>query len=141
LAKTKSKRPVAKGIDAPIKLLFPKALHAAKLEFSLLGLGDIVIPGIFVAMMLRFDAQQRLRHLPYFRANLAAYVLALLTTVGVMHFFESAQPALLYLVPGCLGAAFATALARGELKALWAFSLEDAPAAAGEAAGGDKKKQ
>jgi minor histocompatibility antigen H13 len=119
---------VAKGIDAPIKLLFPKDLLAAKLEFSLLGLGDIVIPGIFVAMMLRFDAQQRLRGLPYFRAQLLAYVLALVTTVGVMHVFNAAQPALLYLVPGCLAAAGLTAVARGELGELWKFSEEAAPA-------------
>lgn len=116
---------VAKGIDAPIKLLFPKQLGAAKMEYSLLGLGDIVIPGIFVAMMLRFDARRQLRSLPYFRANMAAYVLALVTTVSVMHFFEAAQPALLYLVPGCLGAAFATATARGELGLLWRFSEEE----------------
>lgn len=124
---------VAKGIDAPIKLLFPKQLGAAKMEFSLLGLGDIVIPGIFVAMMLRFDAARKLRSLPYFRANMAAYVLALVTTVAVMHVFEAAQPALLYLVPGCLGAAFATAAARGELGALWRFSEEEE---AGEPAAG-----
>jgi minor histocompatibility antigen H13 len=46
---------VAKSIDAPIKLLFPKNLSATPPEFSLLGLGDIVIPGIFVALCLRYD--------------------------------------------------------------------------------------
>jgi len=46
---------VAKSIDAPIKLLFPKNWAATPPEFSLLGLGDIVIPGIFVSMCLRYD--------------------------------------------------------------------------------------
>ena len=47
---------VAKGIDAPIKLLFPKDWEAEDgKKFSLLGLGDIVIPGIFVSLCLRFD--------------------------------------------------------------------------------------
>lgn len=46
---------VAKNIDAPIKLLFPKNLNASPPEFSLLGLGDIVLPGIFIAMCLRYD--------------------------------------------------------------------------------------
>ena len=46
---------VAKSIDAPIKLLFPKNWGATPPEFSLLGLGDIVIPGIFVSMCLRYD--------------------------------------------------------------------------------------
>jgi hypothetical protein len=56
---------VAKNIDAPIKLLFPRLLDAAavagaKRPMSMLGLGDIVIPGIFVALMLRYDVQVRL---------------------------------------------------------------------------------
>ena len=49
---------VAKSFDAPIKLLFPRAmdLEKAAKPFSMLGLGDIVIPGVFVALMLRYDA-------------------------------------------------------------------------------------
>ena len=35
--------------------------------------------------------------------------------------FQSGQPALLYLVPACLGASLLTALLRGELGALLAF--------------------
>ena len=35
---------VAKGLNAPIKLLFPKALGVTPMPFSMLGLGDIVIP-------------------------------------------------------------------------------------------------
>ena len=46
---------VAKNIDAPIKLLFPKDWTADPPQFSLLGLGDIVLPGIFISMCLRFD--------------------------------------------------------------------------------------
>ena len=53
---------VAKNIDAPIKLLFPTEWNAidaetgeTKPKFSLLGLGDIVIPGVFIALALRFD--------------------------------------------------------------------------------------
>jgi minor histocompatibility antigen H13 len=46
---------VAKGIDAPIKLMFPKDFSGEKPQYSILGLGDIVIPGIFVSLCLRFD--------------------------------------------------------------------------------------
>lgn len=35
---------VAKGINAPIKILFPKALGVKPMPLSMLGLGDIVIP-------------------------------------------------------------------------------------------------
>jgi len=36
---------VARKFNAPIKLLFPKELWAEEMQFSMLGLGDIVIPG------------------------------------------------------------------------------------------------
>ena len=38
---------VAKSFDAPIKLLFPRALATTDTDavFSMLGLGDIVLPG------------------------------------------------------------------------------------------------
>ena len=51
---------IAKSFDGPIKILFPRVLpnvaEGIKGEFSLLGLGDIVIPGLFVALLLRLDA-------------------------------------------------------------------------------------
>ena len=61
---------------------------------------------------------------PYFTANLVAYTLGLGLTVGVMHFFDSAQPALLYLVPACIGTSLATAAYRGEMGSLLNFSVE-----------------
>jgi minor histocompatibility antigen H13 len=46
---------VARSFDAPIKLLFPRVDPLTlKPEFSMLGLGDIVIPGVFVALALRW---------------------------------------------------------------------------------------
>jgi len=46
---------VAKNIDAPIKLQFPRDLLSDPPQYSILGLGDIVIPGIFVSLCLRYD--------------------------------------------------------------------------------------
>jgi minor histocompatibility antigen H13 len=46
------------------------------------------------------------------------------TTMFVMIKFNAAQPALLYLVPACLGSSFLTAIVRGEVKALLAYSEE-----------------
>ena len=59
---------VAKSFDAPIKLLFPRveSLAEGKAPFSMLGLGDIVVPGIFVALILRYDAKQNFTS-KYFR--------------------------------------------------------------------------
>lgn len=59
-----------------------------------LGLGDIVIPGIFIALLRRFDhrigsikkSPKRNRH--YFLITIAAYALGLFVTMAVMHFFK-----------------------------------------------------
>ena len=42
----------------PYSVVFPQDLLEKGLEahnFAMLGLGDIVIPGIFIALLLRFD--------------------------------------------------------------------------------------
>ena len=39
--------------------------------------------------------------------------------------FEAAQPALLYLVPACLGSSILCATVRGELKELFEYSEEE----------------
>jgi len=111
---------VAKSFDAPIKLLFPKNFLAAEYSFSMLGLGDIVIPGIFIALLLRYDLHryQRDRAQPdtyYFKSTLLAYTIGLITTIFVMHTFQAAQPALLYLVPACLGASASCGYMLGDL--------------------------
>ena len=134
---------VAKNVDGPIKLLFPRKLQQGlyplsdddKGEFSLLGLGDIVIPGLFVALLLRFDfvraglknSSQKLSQsfpMPYFIVNIISYALGLVTTVAVMVFFKQAQPALLYLVPACLLGSLAVGLARSEFAPLFAYDEE-----------------
>jgi len=43
-------------------------------------------------------------------------------TLFIMHAFKHAQPALLYLVPGVLGAVWLTAVVRGEVKEMWEYS-------------------
>ncbi|GAB4813141.1 hypothetical protein N2152v2_000187 [Parachlorella kessleri] len=106
---------VAKSFDAPIKLLFPRGLDKAGLpQFSMLGLGDIVIPGVFVAIILRYDAEQGYKT-KYFYSAFGGYVAGLATTIVVMNVFNAAQPALLYIVPAVVGAVLAHAAARGEL--------------------------
>jgi len=123
---------VAKNFDAPIKLLFPKDIFADVFEFSMLGLGDIVIPGVFIALLLRYDAFRATKGKtqfpvgqwgkPYFYATFFGYILGLGTTIFVMHTFRAAQPALLYLVPTCVGFSFGTAFVLGDLKGLLAYS-------------------
>lgn len=55
---------VAKSFEAPAKLIFPVSHNPWRQ--SILGLGDIVIPGILIAMILRFDYhlnEERLKQL------------------------------------------------------------------------------
>jgi len=174
---------VAKSFDAPIKLLFPQCTllwGGEELRPSMLGLGDIVIPGIFIALLLRYDIWRNIQRLRaarlaspargvfskdeehdldclychvrvhstsfsagYFHANLVAYVAGLATTVLVMYAFQAAQPALLYLVPACLGSSLLMAVVRGDFKTLWAYTEneEDTAAAAEDGKAAAEKKE
>ncbi|RZC83031.1 hypothetical protein C5167_045817 [Papaver somniferum] len=109
---------VAKSFDAPIKLLFPTA-DAAR-PYSMLGLGDIVIPGIFVALALRFDVS-RGKEIRYFNSAFFGYALGMVLTIVVMNWFQAAQPALLYIVPAVIGSLAVHCLWNGEVKQLLAF--------------------
>jgi len=125
---------VATSLDLPIKLLWPKSMSFSSTRgFTMLGLGDVVIPGVFISLALRYDYHRYTKcpskssfTKPYFYAALVAYILGLATTMTVMHVFGHAQPALLYLSPACILSFFATALALGELKDAWSWS-DDPP--------------
>jgi len=119
---------VAKSFEAPIKLVFPQDLLENGLNatnFAMLGLGDIVIPGIFIALLLRYDMSLKRNSNFYFYATFIAYLAGLLLTIFIMHVYKHAQPALLYLVPACLGVPLFLALVRGDIKSM--FQYEDHP--------------
>ncbi|KAI3757032.1 hypothetical protein L6452_04565 [Arctium lappa] len=109
---------VAKSFDAPIKLLFPT--RDAVRPFSMLGLGDIVIPGIFVALALRFDVS-RGRKSHYFKSAFLGYAVGVVLTIIVMNWFQAAQPALLYIVPAVIGFLAVHCIWNGEVKPLLEF--------------------
>ena len=89
---------------------------------AMLGLGDIVIPGIFVALLLRYDRSLNRNSYFYFYTTFAAYIAGLAFTIGIMHWYKHAQPALLYLVPACLGAPLFMALIRGDIKSMFKYA-------------------
>lgn len=74
-------------------------------KFSLLGLGDIVLPGLFVALLLRLDfsiarnnrpegdyhAPLRSFRKPFFTWNLVAYAMGLCVVLWLMLYLEMAQ--------------------------------------------------
>lgn len=192
---------VATQIDVPVKMVFPKSnpdpkRPEEKPDMMMLGLGDVLLPGILCAMALRFDLwlfylRKQTRTTPgtsstsrdqskraedivnprteiikapyqdvtgkwgmsfwqgrlaaytlgadpsgsgsgsaavvptfpktYFLASLVGYSVGMLATLVVIIVWRHAQPALLYLCPGVLGATWLTALVRGEVKLMLAF--------------------
>lgn len=69
----------------------------------MLGLGDVVVPGTFIALALRYDYSHHQKgavgrpETPFFHATLGAYMASLATTMAVMHVWKTGQPALLYI--------------------------------------------
>ncbi|KAF8540090.1 signal peptide peptidase-domain-containing protein [Trichophaea hybrida] len=177
---------VATNLDVPIKLLFPRPGKTAdgNAALAMLGLGDVVLPGILIAMALRWDLwrfyeikrcvlltaaksgkgelskEEEKSFKPrytkatglwgmlfwdsqaggafpktYFNASMVGYIVGMITTLTVMHVFNHAQPALLYLVPGVLGSVWGTAFFMGEAKVMWNYSEE------GEVDEEDKEKE
>jgi len=121
---------VATGLEAPIKLMFPRSFGGCGLfQHSMLGLGDIAVPGLFIAFMAKWDAvkiaEKKSSSFVYLNWIMVAYVLSLMTTVAIMLLFNHAQPALLYIVPYILIASVVVALVRGEFKELLAYDIPD----------------
>ncbi|KAG7698500.1 hypothetical protein KL951_001764 [Ogataea haglerorum] len=131
---------VATKIDIPVKMLVPSKLSSKdnEIQMSILGLGDMIVPGSFVSLCLRYDLFRyhelhpgtEFHHLqkfdkPYFYSALAGYTIGLVSTVTVLHVFNRAQPALLYLCPCIILSTVSTALYRGELKSFWEYNEEE----------------
>ncbi|KAL5160984.1 Signal peptide peptidase-like 4 [Glycine soja] len=89
--------------------------------YSIIGFGDIILPGLIVAFSLRYDwlAKKNLRA-GYFLWAMSAYGLGLLITYVALNLMDGhGQPALLYIVPFTLGTFLSLGKKRGELKILW----------------------
>ncbi|XP_548046.2 signal peptide peptidase-like 2C [Canis lupus familiaris] len=106
----------------PMVLRVPRlsfsALTLCDQPFSILGFGDIVVPGFLVAYCHRFDVQIQ-SHQVYFVACTAAYAVGLLVTFVAMVLMQMGQPALLYLVSSTLLTSLAVAACRQELTLFW----------------------
>ncbi|CRH01355.1 signal peptide peptidase, putative [Plasmodium relictum] len=125
---------VAKSFEAPVKLLFP--VSRDPLHYSMLGLGDIIIPGIVISLCLRFDYYLYKNKLHngnikkmfnqinihesfkkyYFYSITILYQIGLIVTYCMLFYFEHPQPALLYLVPACIIAILGCSLCKREFK-------------------------
>lgn len=122
----------APKLSLPGKLVFPSVHNSG--HFSMLGLGDIVMPGLLLCFVLRYDAYKKaqltsaevglpppnhLNKISYFHCSLIGYFLGLLTATVSSEVFKAAQPALLYLVPFTLLPLLTMAYIKGDLRRMW----------------------
>lgn len=122
----------APKLSLPGKLVFPSMHNNG--HFSMLGLGDIVMPGLLLCFVLRYDAYKKaqissaetgvpppnqLNKISYFHCSLIGYFLGLLTATVSSEVFKAAQPALLYLVPFTLLPLLTMAYLKGDLRRMW----------------------
>ncbi|KAM2200773.1 hypothetical protein ACFX1R_000681 [Malus domestica] len=97
--------------------------------YSIIGFGDIILPGLVVAFSLRYDwlANKKLRA-GYFVWAMTAYGLGLLITYVALNLMDGhGQPALLYIVPFTLGTFITLGHMRGDLKVLWTRGEPERP--------------
>jgi signal peptide peptidase-like protein 2B len=96
---------------------------------EILGLGDVALPGLLVALALRWDLRAGLGlRRGYFLPAAASYGAGLAVTYAALAlswFGDQGQPALLYLCPAVLGTVGALGRWRGDLPAMWAGDFGD----------------
>ncbi len=81
---------VATGLDIPIKLVMPHlSADFPTSACSLIGLGDILIPGIFICFMARFGFEVAKTN-SYFYAAIISYTIALLCCGASLWIFKAA---------------------------------------------------
>eukprot|EP01087_Luapelamoeba_hula_P013868 TRINITY_DN4000_c0_g1_i2.p1 TRINITY_DN4000_c0_g1~~TRINITY_DN4000_c0_g1_i2.p1 ORF type:complete len:393 (+),score=19.05 TRINITY_DN4000_c0_g1_i2:86-1264(+) len=114
---------VATGLPSlPIVILVPRILTDG---YSLLGMGDITLPGLYLAYLRRFDDSINHGQVPwygfygYFGLGLCAYTVGLLGALVALVFMHMAQPALLYIVPAILIPTMLISWWNGQFRELW----------------------
>lgn len=96
--------------------------------FSILGFGDVVLPGLLAVFARRFDV---LHGLSWAAGYCTPCVLGYAVGLGITYlalilswFGDEGQPALLYLVPCTLGTVALLGWQRGQLTDLWHCDFE-----------------
>uniref|UniRef100_A0A0N5APK8 Signal peptide peptidase-like 2B n=1 Tax=Syphacia muris TaxID=451379 RepID=A0A0N5APK8_9BILA len=84
----------------------------------ILGLGDVIVPGYLISFCFTVDFSAKTRHL-YGVVSVVGYSFGLIATFFALTAMESAQPALIYLIPFTLLPIIALSLIRKEFKLLW----------------------
>ena len=113
------------GESLPMLLKFPRfGLPYEFASFSMLGYGDVILPGLLVGFLRRFQVHNpdKTNRISYFLLCSISYAIGLCLTMAALYFSwfgDQGQPALLYLVPCTIGSTTALSWWRGELMILW----------------------
>ncbi|KAB2055075.1 hypothetical protein ES319_A11G011200v1 [Gossypium barbadense] len=127
---------ITKMLELPVKIVFPRNLWGGAspagntADFMILGLGDMAIPAMLLALVLCFDHRNssdtvNLLDLHSLKGNnyiwyaLPGYAIGLVTALTAGILTHSPQPALLYQVPSTLGPIFYISWLRKDLAELW----------------------
>jgi len=108
---------VATKLDLPVKLMFPRFIQGAA-GFAMLGLGDIVLPGMLVCLALKMNTHKSLTR-QYFNITFIGYIVGIFLSMLMARTFLAAQPALLYLVPSTVLPMTLLSLQRNEFSIVW----------------------
>jgi len=106
-------------------LVSPQSECLGSRGMSVLGYGDVIIPGLFITFLRSVDLKilenggESSRGSVYFVGGIVAYVVGLLLTHVGLRIMRTAQPALMWIVPTLFISTFGLASLRGELKSLW----------------------
>lgn len=123
-----------KTLQLPIKLIMP---NWEGNHFSMLGLGDIILPGMLVRLSFIFDQyfhQEKIDEergktmipekkkqlvFTYFKTAMTGYIIGLLTAFVMNSVTAHPQPALVYLVPAVTFSLSFLAFRRGQFLEVW----------------------
>ncbi|XP_071140613.1 signal peptide peptidase-like 2A isoform X3 [Mytilus edulis] len=119
---------VATGGASKSKERLPMVFVVPKLNYSpyssclnqpsMLGFGDVIVPGLLVGYNHGIDLNVKSKKI-YYIATVIAYGIGMIITFVALELMQTGQPALLYLVPCTLITTFVIGCIRREFKLLW----------------------
>ena len=102
------------------KWLWPKIVTIQIFQTQrLYYFNSILVPGLLVSFCHAYDLQKGSRCWTYWALTNIFYMLGMIATFVSLFVMNSAQPALLYLVPFTLIPLFIVSCARGDFKDMW----------------------
>lgn len=99
---------VAMSVEGPVLLKY-FINEAGKIRTTLIGLGDLIIPSIYIKTLVNTD---------YYLTSIVFYTIGVITAIVTSILYKHGQPALLYIVPSITIPVLVQATFKGELKDL-----------------------